>query len=183
MDDYIGEIRIFAGTYAPDHWLFCQGQTLLTSQYDVLYSVIGTTFGGNGRDNFMLPDLRGRCPVSPGSQVIAGYMMGMERTYLTTATLPVHNHTADIQLNGTLRCNNNLADHTSPVDNTLGKFKDNIDVYNSNTPDADMHDQTATINGTINVGLAGGGNAHENRQPSLALNYIICFQGIYPLRW
>lgn len=183
MDDYIGEIRIFAGTYAPDHWLLCQGQLLSTSEFDILFSVIGNIFGGNGRDNFKLPDLRGRCPVSPGSQFYPGYSMGLERVALTTDSLPNHTHTADVKLAGTIRCNKNLADHTSPVANTLGTFKDNIDVYNSNTPDADMHDQTASINGAINVGLAGGGMAHENRQPSLAVNYIICFQGIYPLRW
>ena len=108
--------------------------------------------------------------------------MGFERVALQSPHLPYHTHAADVQLTGTLRCNDNLADHTSPVSNTLGKFKDNIDVYNSNAPDADMHDHTASFHGTINVEDTGFGDPHENRQPSLALNYIICYRGIYPER-
>jgi microcystin-dependent protein len=182
MEDYIGEIRIFGGNYAPRNWLLCQGQTLAINQYEYLFSLIGTKFGGDGKTNFQLPDLRGRCPVSPGTYFREGTKQGLEGVTLTYPELPAHTHNSTFQLTGTLRCNNNLADHESPVGNTLAKFKDNIDVYNSNQPDADMHEHTAAIDGTIAVEPTGQSYMHENRQPSLALNYIICFNGLYPER-
>lgn len=182
MYDYIGEIRIFAGTYAPRNWTLCQGQTIKISDNPELFSILGTIYGGDGRENFKLPDLRGRCPVAPGTQIYQGGAVGYETFPLNTHHLPSHTHTPVVQLTGTLRCNNNLADHTSPVDNTLGKFKDNIDVYNSNQPDANMHDNTASLEGSINVAFAGNGQVHENRQPSQVVNYIICTKGLFPAR-
>ncbi len=182
MEDYIGEIRMFAGNYAPKNWALCNGQMLNVAENSTLYSIIGIQFGGNGTTNFALPDLRGRCPVSPNGQWYQGLMMGVETTHLDGAHFPAHTHEAVAQLTGKLRCNDNLADHTSPVGNTLGKFKDNVDVYNSNQPDADMHDNTAVIGGSVNIGTAGGSTPHPNMQPSLAVNYIICVNGLYPQR-
>ena len=182
MYDYIGEIRIFGGTYAPRNWALCQGQTMSVNELPELFSIISNIYGGDGINNFKLPDLQGRCPVSPGSHIYRGAFIGTETAAMNYNQLPNHTHSSIINLTGTLRCNDNLADHTSPVGNTLGRFKDNIDVYNSNTPDADMHDHTAVFEGNINVSNAGNGVAHENRQPSLALNYIICVRGLYPER-
>jgi microcystin-dependent protein len=182
MEDYIAEIRIFGGNYAPENWLLCQGQQLKIEEYQNLFSLIGNKFGGDGRTYFQLPDLRGRCPVSPGTYVREGAKPGVETVHLAYSELPPHTHDATFQLTGTLRCNNNMADHESPVGNTLAKFKDNIDVYNSNQPDADMHEHTAAIDGSIAVEQTGQSYMHENRQPSLALHYIICYRGIYPER-
>lgn len=182
MYDYIGEIRIFAGTYAPKNWVLCNGQQMNISQYPELFSLLGVTFGGDATTYFKVPDLRGRCPVGHGNTYYPGVAFGTEQVYLASQQLPVHTHTPTTQLTGTVRCNNNLADHTSPVGNTLGKFKDNVDVYNSLTPDADMHDNTATIEGGIDVAPAGNNYSHENRQPSLAVSYIICTKGLYPVR-
>ncbi len=186
MEDYIGEIRMFAGDYAPQNWAICDGRLLSVAEYSPLFSLLGNQFGGDGYNTFALPDLRGRCPVSSGNGAsmhwYQGMMVGTENQYIGADQLPAHSHQATPNLTGKLRCSDNLADHVSPVGNTLGKFKDNVDVYNSLTPDADMHDNTATITGSINISSAGGNQAHPNMQPSLAINYIICAQGLYPQR-
>jgi len=182
MQGFIGEIRLFGGNFAPKNWVFCDGSMMNINDHQTFYSIIGTQFGGDGRTTFQLPELRGRTAVSPGGQWHQGLLGGAEQVKLPISQIPVHTHKAVSQLSGKLRCNDNLADHTSPVGNTLGKFKDNVDVYNSNQPDADMHDNTAVIGGSVNIGTAGGSTPHPNMQPSLAVNYIICVNGLYPQR-
>ena len=182
MNDYMGEVRLFGGNFAPRNWALCNGQLLNINDNTALFSILGTTFGGDGRTTFALPDLKGRCPVSAGQTVHQGVKSGFENAYLVEGQIPTHTHAATPELGGRLRCNNNLTDHTSPMGNTLGTFKDNVDVYNANQPDADMHDNTVSLEGSIAVAPAGGSTQHNNMQPSLALNYIICVNGLYPQR-
>ncbi len=104
-DQYVGEIRLFAGDYAPENWAFCDGRLLSIAEYQMLYSLIGTTYGGDGVSNFALPDLRGRVPVSQGnlttpSGTVAfhiGQMGGKESVTLTANTIPAHTHMAAVQ--------------------------------------------------------------------------------------
>jgi microcystin-dependent protein len=173
---------MFAGDVAPRNWALCNGQLLDVSDNIALYSIIGSTYGGDGFNTFGLPDLRGRCPVGLGSMDYIGRMGGLEFSYLTNYNLPAHSHIASNHLTGTLRCSDNLADYPSPMGNTLGKFKDNMDVYNAHPPDADMHENTAAIDGSVQIESTGGNALLENMQPSLTVNYIICVLGRYPSR-
>jgi microcystin-dependent protein len=184
MDAYIGQIMLFAGAYAPRDWAFCNGQILNVSQNEALYSILGNTYGGNPGSTFALPDLRSRVPVGavmPGPGTTAnglttyplGQAVGAELVTLTSAQMPVHNHLVEVSND----------DASSPQAN--GNFLaakatfggDAVNVY--------------TVNGAPSVGInlnqgsvtpAGGSVPHENMQPSLAMNYIICLFGLYPTR-
>jgi microcystin-dependent protein len=92
MDPFIGEIRIFGGNFAPRGWMFCQGQLLSIAQNTALFSLLGTTYGGNGQTTFALPDLRGRLPVHPGQSVVQGEVSGLEQVALIASEIPVHSH-------------------------------------------------------------------------------------------
>jgi microcystin-dependent protein len=175
MDEpYIGEIRPISISYAPKGWAFCTGQLLPINSYQALYSLLGTTYGGNGTTTFGLPDLRSRVPVGAGTgtglgSYVLGQVGGAEGTTLQVAQLPAHTH----QVTGTMQTAE-LGDPTSPKNNYL-------------TADANPQYGTpanatmgATVQGTAN--LAGGNQPHENRQPVLGLNYVIALQGIYPSR-
>ncbi len=143
MDEFIGTIKLFAGNFAPDGWFYCWGQSLPIQQYAALYSLLGTTYGGDGRSNFNLPDLRGRVPVgvgqSPtlGSNHQLGERWGAESVTLTPANLPM---------------------------STRG----GLDTATGST-------QYLTVPGSATTPVSVN-------QPSLGLNYIICWQGIYPTR-
>src|SRR6478672_8078884 len=89
---YVGEIRMFAGNFAPAGWMFCEGQLLPISEYETLFNLIGTTYGGDGQSTFALPDLRGRIPMHPGNGHVQGERAGAETVTLTTSQIPVHNH-------------------------------------------------------------------------------------------
>ncbi len=187
MEGYVGEIRLFAGTFAPKYWEYCQGQTLQIQQFNTLYSIIGITYGGDGRTNFCLPDLRGRCAIGTGQGTgltnrSLGQKVGAETVMLTPQQMPVHTHTATPQLTGKVRCNDQLSDHESPVGNTLAVFKEDRNAFNTQAPDADMHADTVSVEGTITLSNTGGGETHQNIQPSLGLNYIICVNGLFPPR-
>lgn len=176
MEPMIGEIRIFAGNFAPRNWAFCEGQLLAISQNQALFSILGTTYGGDGRTTFALPDLRGRVAIGPGSGPgLPTYRLGQKggnpETYLNVTNLPAHNHTAavNIPISGD--------DATTDEAGGLLSTTDGAKVYGGaaggnynggNTP--------------VTVGNTGGNIPVNNMQPYLAVYYIIAMQGIFPSR-
>jgi microcystin-dependent protein len=171
MDVYVGEIRIFAGSFAPLGWALCQGQQLPIVENDVLYALIGTTYGGDGVNTFALPDLRGRAPVHPGtlpggSTYSHGQMGGVERVTLTTNQLPAHSHTVPHGGAGT---------QASPIGHILGHTAARDFRYAASAAGATTLASTA-------VTAQGSGQSHENRSPYMALNFIIALAGIFPSR-
>ena len=171
---FIAEIVLFAGNFAPRGWAFCQGQILSIAQNTALFSILGTTYGGNGQTTFALPDLRGRVPVGPGqgpglANVSLGEVSEPTHTLIITE-MPAHNHQAQAQ------GNSNPGDSSSPNGNTWATSTTRDNVYINATPNGPMAANTVT------VGIAGGSQPHNNMQPYLGMNYIICMEGIYPSR-
>ena len=171
QDFIIGEIRMFAGNFAPYGWAFCQGQILPIAQNTALFSLLGTTYGGDGRTTFALPDLRGRVPVGFGqglgsSNRVIGEQFGTETVTLTTAQMPVHSHTVNAV---TTEGNQNLPTNSLPA-NTKTLDKEYSDA-NANT----------TMKATM-VNPTGGSQPFGVSQPSLGVNFIIALQGVYPSR-
>lgn len=166
-DPYVGEVRLFAGNFAPLGWAFCQGQLMPISENETLFNLIGTTYGGDGQQTFALPDLRGRVPVHQGQGLgltprQMGEMAGVESVALSTVQMPAHSHA--------LRASTAAASVTTPAGALLGATSVNsYDNASAGTPMA-----AAAITG------AGGSQPHDNMAPTLALNYIISLFGIYP---
>jgi len=197
MDGYMAEIRLFAGNFAPRNWHFCDGSLLPINQYQALYSLIGNTYGGDGRTNFALPDLRGRVPISAGrgpglSNYVRGQMGGEERHTLNINEMPSHTH------NGTAHTHPQTA-HTHPANASEeasqegpsdGFWAPSGEEAYGNSSDITMNANAVGSGGDGNTGSGGneptsstGGNqAHNNMQPYLSLNYIICLEGMYPDR-
>lgn len=169
-EPYIGEIRMFAGNFAPRGWAFCDGQLLAVSQNDALFSLLGTIYGGDGRTTFGLPDLRGRIPIHAGqgpglSERRLGSKGGAEKVTLTVNQLPSHSHqpTATDDTNPTVEPAGRVTGH--PVKN----------IYRA-PPDNSLNFNTAAI---TNV---GGSRSHTNLMPFLCVHFIIALVGIYPSR-
>ncbi|MEM1056948.1 MAG: tail fiber protein [Bacteroidota bacterium] len=165
---FIGSVGMFAGNFAPRGWAFCHGQLLPISSNSALFSILGTTYGGDGRSTFALPDLRGRVPIQQGSGPgLANYSLGakggQETVTLNQAQIPAHTH--------------NLSNEADLVPRagfaTVGNSGPTYIVASHTSGDAAFTESTTS---------AGGGQAHENRQPYLALNFIIATQGTYPSR-
>ncbi len=174
-DPYIGEITLFAGNFAPRGWAFCQGQLLNIAQNTALFSILGTTYGGDGRTTFALPDLRGRAPIGfgqgPGRPYYDLGQMGGEPTHtLINPEMPAHSHPA--QASGIAAGGSNA----SPGGGTWASSTARDNLYSNAAPDSPM------AAGNIAVGAAGGSQPHNNMQPYLGLNYIIALEGIYPAR-
>lgn len=164
---FIGEIRMFAGTFAPVGWELCQGQLLPISEYEALYVLIGTTYGGDGQTTFALPDLRGRAPVHQGqgpglSNRVPGQAFGTETVTLTLQQMPAHAHP--------LPAATGLATSTSPVGAVPAAVAE--DAAYSASRDVVMQADA--------VSPAGGSQPHANLQPSLAVHFIISLFGIFP---
>ena len=177
MDGYIGQVMMFGGIWAPRNWLLCQGQLLSIAQYNAFFSIIGTTYGGDGRTTFGLPDLRGRVPMGQGtgpglSPRSLGAKFGSETNTLTTANMPAHNHGV------TLRGESAQGDSRNP-NNKLLAFVNGTDMPYANAVPADevnMHPDS------ISQQTVGSNTAVNNIQPTQVMNFIICAQGIYPSR-
>lgn len=173
---FIGQIALFAGNFAPRGWALCNGQTMSISQFTALFSILGTTYGGNGTTTFMLPDLRGRAPVSAGqgaglSTYVLGETTGTETVTLTTNQMPAHSHLVN--------ANAAAATVASPSGADLaqgGTARDAVNLYSTPPMSAPVHLDPNTI------AMAGGSQPHSNIQPVLAVNYIIALQGIFPSR-
>ena len=165
-DQFIGEIRMFGGNFAPAGWALCNGQVLSISQNSALFSLLGTMYGGDGRSNFALPNLQGRIPLNAGqgsgSNYAQGDVGGSEGVTLVPDQLPQHSHAAL-----GLGANANL---TSPAGGALGQV---TNLYHPPDEAAAAFHSLAT---------SGGGQPHNNLQPYLVVNFIIALQGIFPAR-
>jgi microcystin-dependent protein len=159
---YLGEIRMFGGNFAPAGWEFCDGRILPISQYNTLYSLIGTTYGGDGQQTFGLPNLVSRIPFHQGPARPLGEVAGAESVTLNTNQLPLHSHAA--------RASNAAASSSTPAGNVWAGWGDA--PYAADPPDVPM--DASAISGV------GNGLPHENRPPFMALTFIIALDGIYP---
>jgi len=201
MEGTIGEIRGFAGNFNPMYWAICQGQTLQITQYTALFSIIGTYYGGNGQTTFMLPDLRGRIPVSAGQGTglainwSLGEYSGSEKTQLTIANLPTHNHpaaTSSMTVTGTATgnitpsCCSEVGDKMSAVGNVLSSISSGYVIPGDADSNMAPISASLTVNGTVagmvTIGNTGSAQLVSNIQPSLAINWIICLNGEFPSR-
>ncbi|MCL7764790.1 tail fiber protein [Polaribacter sp. Z014] len=201
MEPFIAQIIMFGGNFAPRGWAFCDGQLLPISQNTALFSLLGTTYGGDGRTSFALPDLRGRVPIGPRhgpglSPVKLGERGGTETNTLTITTLPNHNHTASVTGMtaafsngvGTIPVNSEegLADEKNPAGGVLNNAE--ADIYTSEAANAvyganvAVTGDVAITGGNITVGNTGGQQPVNNMQPFLGINYIIALEGIFPSR-
>jgi microcystin-dependent protein len=169
-EPFIGEIRLFPYDFAPRGWAFCHGQLLSIVQNTALFSLLGTTYGGDGRITFALPDLRGRVAVSSGegpglSTYALGGVGGVESVSLTSAEMPTHTHQLSV--------NGRASSSSKPGNHYLGRSSSGT-AYASTTNGATLNPEA--------VVPAGGSQPHENRPPHLALNYCIALAGIFPAR-
>ena len=160
---FIGEVRWVAFNFAPRNWALCNGQLLPINQNQALFSLLGTTFGGNGQTNFSLPDLRGRAPMHVGGGYLLGQRGGTESHVVTLAELPSHSHA--------LMADPREATAASPAGKVPAKTSDGTSAYGS---------LASTTMKSGSVSSAGAGQAHENMKPFIALNCIIALQGIFP---
>lgn len=172
----IGEIRMFAGTFAPRGWAICDGRLIAIAQNTALFAILGTTYGGNGQTNFALPDLRGRAPMHKSDNVWLGEQGGTETVTLITSELPAHTHQATL----TLGVNTNSGDSNTPIASCPAKNITRGYEYAASS-NAKMG-SGATYSGPQNTEIAGGSQPHNNMQPYVAINYIICVQGNFPRR-
>ena len=176
MENYIGEIRIFAGDYAPQNWALCNGALLPISQNEALFTLLGTVYGGDGVQTFALPDLRGRIPLHKGTgpglaPIVLGQKAGAETTVLTAANLPVHSHA--------LVAVDALATTGNPTNMMMAKTSRNVYVTNVVTPpDTTLPPPVAM--GPTAIASAGGSTPISLIQPYLAVNFIIATVGIFP---
>ncbi len=178
-EPYLGEIRLFAGSYAPANWAFCDGSVLPINSYTALYSVIGTTYGGDGISTFGLPDLRGRIPLSQGQGLgltprVAGQNGGTENVTLLTANMPAHNHLVNAS---TVPATTGAAGPTVVLAAAASTTSGETDVRY--LPAAQTVKATVALN-SREAGNAGGGQPHDNIMPSLAITFIIALFGIFP---
>ena len=180
MQGTIAEIRMSAGTFAPQNWAFCQSQILSIAQNTALFSLLGTTYGGNGQTTFALPDFRGRVAVGTGqgpglASITLGEMAGTTSVTLTTATMPAHTH----PLTGTVNAqvNNDTAGLTDDATNKrLGASGSNFTATAT-----DLVNMAPNLS-TLAVGIAGSNQPFSIMPPYEGMNYIICMFGIYPSR-
>ncbi len=161
---YVGEIRMFAGNFAPVGWMFCEGQLLPISENETLFNLIGTTYGGDGESTFALPDLRGRIPLHQGNGFILAETGGAEEIILTITQMPAHSHP--------MLASTNLAQDTNPAGKVVGQIGGGALPYIQDTTDTNLN--------ALSVSSVGGNQPHTNFQPYLCINFIISLFGIFP---
>jgi microcystin-dependent protein len=162
---YVGEIRMFAGNFAPAGWMFCEGQLLPISEYETLFNLIGTTYGGDGQSTFALPDLRGRIPIHQGNGFILAETGGAEEITLTVQQIAAHSHA--------MLATTSLASATSPTNNVPALTQaSTITPYGTDGPLGTLSPQA--------LGSVGGSQPHTNFQPYLCVDFIISLFGIFP---
>lgn len=177
---FIGQVSMFAGNFAPRGWAFCDGQLLPISQNQALFSILGTTYGGDGRTTFALPDLRGRAPIHEGrgpglTPRSLGQRLGSESTTLTVSQMPSHAHNGK-GLSAMLGSNSKKGKTDEPNGSHFGKATGK--PYNSEPNNGSVGE--ITVGGK--TGATGGNQSHNNMQPSLAINYVIALRGVFPSR-
>jgi microcystin-dependent protein len=161
---YVGEIRLFAGNFAPAGWMFCEGQLLPISENETLFQLIGTTYGGDGQSTFALPDLRGRLPIHQGNGFILAESGGAEEITLTVNQIPSHSHS--------MLASNNAGTSPNAESNVLSSSPSILLFIEGQSPDTNLSPQV--------VGAVGGSQPHTNFQPYLCINFIISLFGIFP---
>ena len=159
---YVGEIRMFAGNFAPAGWMFCEGQLLPIAENETLFNLIGTTYGGDGQSTFALPDLRGRLPIHQGNGFTLAEMGGAETVSLTVQQIAAHSHA--------MLASNDIPTLSSPANNLLGQAA--AKFYRAGSP-------TVQLNPTA-IGPVGGSQPHTNFQPYLCVDFIISLFGVFP---
>ena len=165
---YVGELRMFAGNFAPAGWMLCSGQLLPIAEYDTLFNLIGTTYGGDGQSTFALPDMQGRLPVHQGtgsglSTYVIGQSGGQETVTLTNPQMPIHTHAMVASADAA----NQITDANGVV-----AAPPSLSMYYTAPPDAPLNASTMT--------QVGGSQPHSNFQPYLCINFIISLFGIFP---
>lgn len=160
---YVGEIRMFGGNFAPAGWAFCDGQLMPISENEVLFQIIGTTYGGDGESTFALPNLQSRFPMHQGNGFVVGEMAGTEQETLTVNQIPSHSHA--------YLASTDLADEATPGGNLFAQ-PTTVTLYIEDTPAVNLAPQA--------LGLTGGSQPHDNMQPYLVINFIISLFGIFP---
>jgi microcystin-dependent protein len=159
---YVGEIRMFGGNFAPAGWMFCSGQLLPISENDVLFQLIGTTYGGDGQTTFALPDLQGRLPVHQGNGFNLGQASGAESVTLTVQQIPVHSHA--------MMATNDIPTLSNPGNNLTGQAA--AKFYRAGAPSVQLN--------AGSLSAVGGSQPHDNFQPYLCVDFIISLYGIFP---
>ena len=165
-DGCIGEIRMFGGNFAPRNWALCDGQLLPISQNQALFSILGTTYGGDGRTSFALPDIRGRVPIHVGNGHREGQKSGEETHTLAGNEMPQHDHV--------MYASNDTATAQIPAGNVLARSTATDPIWVNPAPLTNM---SSTM-----VANVGGGQAHDNMMPYLAINFCIALRGLFPSR-
>ncbi len=161
---YVGEIRMFGGNFAPAGWWFCDGTLLPISENEVLFQLIGTTYGGDGENTFALPDLRGRIPIHQGNGFVMGQGAGVEDVTLNVQQIPAHSHP--------MVASTNPGTASNPQGNIICSSP-SINLYiEGQSPDVSLAPQV--------VGPVGGSQPHSNMQPYLCVSFIISLFGIFP---
>jgi microcystin-dependent protein len=160
---YVGEIRMFAGNFAPAGWMFCEGQLLPISEYETLYNLIGTTYGGDGESTLALPDLRGRLPIHQGNGFVLAEAGGTEEITLTVQQIPTHSHP--------MLASSSIGNTPNPQGSVLAESSV-VSIYQSGNPASAMAAQS--------ISLVGGSQPHTNFQPYLCVDFIISLFGIFP---
>jgi microcystin-dependent protein len=161
---YVGEIRMFAGNFAPAGWMFCEGQLLPISENETLFNLIGTTYGGDGQSTFALPDQRGRLPVHQGNGFVLAETGGAEEITLTVNQIPAHSHP--------MLCSADLGTSANVQNNVPARNAGAAFLYIADSPTVSFNPQA--------VSSVGGSQPHSNFQPYLCINYIISLFGIFP---
>jgi microcystin-dependent protein len=160
---FVGEIRMFAGNFAPAGWAFCEGQLLPISENETLFQLIGTTYGGDGESTFALPDLRGRIPIHQGNGFILAETGGAESISLTVPQIAAHSHP--------MLGSSDIANSPNPESNVVAR-SGQVNMFINSAPTVAMSAQSVTP--------VGGSQPHTNFQPYLCVNYILSLFGLYP---
>lgn len=201
MEGTIGEIRMFGGNFAPRNWALCNGAILSIASYNALFSILGTTYGGDGRTSFGLPDMRGRAPIAPGRHPGSEYtwqlgqMAGNETHTLNVAQMPSHNHSAAFNSTGgnadiAIPAIDDPGNEADPGPNSIiAKVEDptsgnELELFSSEESNTTLKPFSAPVNigGTVSVGNNGGNQSFNIIQPISTVNFIICVVGVYPSR-
>jgi microcystin-dependent protein len=185
---YVGEIILVPYNFAPVGFLSCDGQLVQIADYEVLFQLIGTTYGGDGQSTFALPNLQSRVPIHVGqgpgllNNYQLGEMAGAEAETLAATHLPVHTHEIDqTQLAAKVRCLSGSGTVANPAGHILAAEAAGVTQLYSNKPaDADMRADTISVAGAATINPAGGNQSHDNRQPTVCLRFCIATEGVFP---
>ena len=172
---YVGEIRLFAGNFAPVGWMFCEGQTLPIADYEILFTLIGTTYGGDGQNTFALPDFRGRAPISVSSGNSMGQMGGTETVTLTGTQIPAHRHPMQVaNVPGTTNVPSPGVMPAKAADIEFPGGTKQVMTYAKDNAGGEIQANPQSVN------PQGFSQPHDNMKPFVGINYIISLYGIYP---